>query len=188
MAQEILRQIAQLGHPILRKKAENVENIKDKKIKNLINDMTAVVMDADGVGLAAPQVYEPLKVFILASHKTSRYPDAPEMKPLAIINPQIISASAEKTKDWEACLSIPGIRGLVPRSNSITVEYQTKNGIKVNKKYSSFLARIFQHEYDHLEGLVFLDRLESNKDIISEKEYQKLIRREKSKRDQKSSR
>jgi peptide deformylase len=171
----ILCQVAQLGHPVLRKKALPVEDIKDPEIQKLINDLIATVMDADGVGLAAPQVYQSLKIFILASHPSTRYPNAPKMEPEAIINPRVISASETKTKDWEACLSIPGIRGLILRHQSIVAEYTTRDGARIKKEFDGFVARIFQHEFDHLEGLVFLDRLESNKDIISEKEYQRII-------------
>lgn len=171
----ILLQVAQLGSPILRKKAKDVGNIKDEKVQSLIENLAATVMDVDGVGLAAPQVYEPLRIFIIASHPNPRYPNAPKMKPTAIINPKIISMSGEKLKDWEGCLSIPGIRALVPRYKSVKVEYTIRNG-RVNKKeFKDFIARIFQHEYDHLEGIVFLDRLESTKDTVTEKEYQRII-------------
>lgn len=91
------------------------------------------------------------------------------------MNPTIVSHSDETEKDWEGCLSIPGVRALVPRWKSIEVSYQTRDGKKVTKTFESFLARIFQHELDHLDGLVFLDRLESTKDIYTEKEFQKVI-------------
>ncbi|HWP92654.1 MAG TPA: peptide deformylase [Thermodesulfobacteriota bacterium] len=170
-----LLQIAQLGHQILRKKADPVKNVKDIYIQNLIDDLIATVVEVNGVGIAAPQVYEPYQIFVIASHPNLRYPDAPKMEPIAIINPKINSHSEDLVKDWEGCLSIPGIRGLVPRYKSISVEYTTRNGERKERELTDFIARIFQHEYDHLNGTVFLDRLESNKDIITEKEYQKLI-------------
>jgi peptide deformylase len=170
-----LLQIAQLGHSILRKKTDPVKNVKDIYIQNLIDDLIATVVEVNGVGIAAPQVYEPYQIFIIASHPNLRYPDAPKMEPTAIINPKINSHSEDLIKDWEGCLSIPGIRGLVPRYESISVEYTTRNGEREERELTDFIARIFQHEYDHLNGIVFLDRLENNKDIITEKEYQKLI-------------
>lgn len=170
-----LLQIAQLGHPILRSKAKPVEDIRDDLVQARIDDMVATVMDVDGVGLAAPQVYEPLRIFILASHPNARYPHAPEMTPTAIINPRILSYSQERQKDWEGCLSIPGVRGLVPRAVSIDVEYTTREGKKEQKTVKGFVARVFQHEFDHLEGIVFFDRLETTKDIYMEKEYQKSV-------------
>lgn len=172
-----LLQVAQLGHPFLRRKALLVKDIKNIEIQKLIDDLITTVMDVDGVGIAAPQVYQSLRVFILASHPNPRYPNAPKMKPTAIINPKIISFSKEKAKDWEGCLSIPGIRALVPRHRSIVVEYTTRQGKKQKKDFIDFVARIFQHEYDHLEGIVFLDRIDSTKDIITEKEYQKIIKK-----------
>lgn len=183
---KLLLQIAQLGHPSLRKKSLPVLNIKDPQIQNLIDNMIVTVMDGDGVGIAAPQVYQQARIFILASHPTSRYPDAPTLEPEAIINPKIIFRSDDIVKDWEGCLSIPGIRGLIPRYESIKVEYTARDGEKINKNLKGFLARIFQHEYDHLDGLVFLDRLEINKDIISEKEYQRMIKKEKEKKRKKT--
>ena len=170
-------QVAQLGHPVLRKKAKPVKNINDPSVQELIDNLIMTVMDVDGVGIAAPQVYKSLRLFILASHPNPRYPKAPKMKPTAVINPKIISFSKEKKKDWEGCLSVPGIRGLIPRHFKIEVEYTIRDGKKVRKSYKDFVARIFQHEYDHLEGLMFTDRLDSLKDLISEKEYQKLIKK-----------
>jgi len=171
----LLLQIAQLGHPVLRKKAKKVTAIKSLKVKSIIDNLIATVKEVDGVGIAAPQVYESLQIFILVSYPNSRYPKAPKMKPLAIINPTIVSYSKATKYGWEGCLSIPGIRGIVPRSAKIDVEYETQTGKKVTKTFKGFIARVFQHEYDHLQGVLFIDRLESSRDMISEKEYQKLL-------------
>jgi len=168
-------EIAELGHPILRQRATQVENLEDEEIQNFIDDLIATAIEANGVGIAAPQVYEPKRIFIISSRPNVRYPNAPEMEPTAIINPEIISFSEEKERDWEGCLSIPGIRGLVPRHKSIRVKYLTREGKEIESEFSDFIARIFQHELDHLNGTVFLDRLESNIDLVTEKEYQKLI-------------
>lgn len=170
-----LLQIAQLGDPILRQKAKSISDITDHKIQKLIDDMLTTVMEVNGVGMAAPQVFQSLRIFIMASHPNPRYPYAPEMDPTAIINPKIVSHSTEVEKDWEGCLSIPGIRALVPRWKTVTVTYQTRTGEKVSAVYTDFLAKIFQHELDHLNGLVFLDRITSSKDIYTEQEFQKII-------------
>jgi peptide deformylase len=175
-----LLQVALLGNDVLRKKAKPIKKV-DKEIKELANDLIASLMEVDGVGIAAPQVYESKRLFIVASHPNPRYPNAPEMEPTAIINPKIISHSKEKVKDYEGCLSIPEIRGLIPRWKWINVEYTDLNGKKVKTKFSDFVARIFQHELDHLDGIVFLDRVENNKEIITTKEYLKLIKKEKKK-------
>jgi peptide deformylase len=97
------------------------------------------------------------------------------MQPEVAINPEIIERSQEIVQDWEGCLSIPGIRGEVPRHRHIRAWYRTAEGLVVERAFSDFVARIFQHEDDHLRGIVFLERLESTRDVISEKEYQKRI-------------
>lgn len=171
-----LLQIAQLGIPLLREKSSIVEKIKSKEIQTLIDDMVATVQEVDGVGIAAPQAYQSLRVFIIASHPNPRYPKAPRIKPFAVINPVLIEKSSEKEKDWEGCLSIPGIRGLVPRYTTLKIKYFTRAGKEKQLELKGFLARIFQHEYDHLEGKVFIDRLETTKDVISEKEYLRLFK------------
>ncbi|NWF58916.1 MAG: peptide deformylase [Fischerella sp.] len=167
--------IVQLGNHILRQKAARVENIQDEKIQKIIDDLIATVVKANGVGIAAPQVAQSYRVMIVASRPNPRYPDAPEMEPTAMINPKIITHSTAVVKGWEGCLSIPGIRGLVPRYKAVEVEYTDRNGKLQKQLLNGFIARIFQHEYDHLDGIVFLDRLESNRDIVTEQEYQKLI-------------
>ena len=167
--------IIQLGDPILRQKATLVENVSDERIQKLIDDLMATVAQANGVGIAAPQVAQSYRLFIVASRPNPRYPNAPEMEPTAMINPKIIAHSTEIVKGWEGCLSIPGIRGLVPRSQAIEVEYTDRNGKLQKQEFSDFVARIFQHEYDHLDGIVFLDKLESTLDIVTEQEYQKRV-------------
>ena len=142
-------------------------------VRTLVADMLETLRDANGVGIAAPQVFESQAIFIVASRPNPRYPDAPLMEPEVVINPTIIERSTEFDKDWEGCLSIPGIRGEVPRRRHITAQYYRFDGSYVEREFSDFVARIFQHEDDHLRGIVFLDRLESTRDVITEKEYQK---------------
>lgn len=173
-----LLQIAELGQSIIREKCLDVKNVKDKDIQSLIEDMIATVKEVDGVGIAANQVYENLRLFIIASHPSKRYPKAPNMVPTAMINPTLVSHTKAQEKDWEGCLSIPGVRGNVPRFKEIEVEFTAKDGVRKKKTLKTFLARIFQHEYDHLEGEVYLERLESTKDIITEKEFQKMVKKD----------
>ncbi|MEO1761688.1 MAG: peptide deformylase [Cyanobacteria bacterium J06629_18] len=167
--------IIQLGNPILRQTAKPVKQIDSANIQKLIDDLLTTISDANGVGIAAPQVAVGYRIFIVASRPNLRYPNAPLMEPTAMINPRIIAHSDEIVKDWEGCLSIPGIRGLVPRFQKIEVEYTDRNGNLVHQQLTDFVARIFQHEYDHFEGLVFLDRIESTFDIVTEQEYQNLM-------------
>jgi peptide deformylase len=173
----LLRQIAQLGHPVLRTTASPVVLPASDATRRLIDDMLATLRDAGGVGIAAPQVYEPVALFIVASRPNPRYPDAPIMEPEVVINPEIVDRSDEVVKGWEGCLSIPGIRGEVSRHRHIRVRYQTAAGLVVEREFRDFVARIVQHEDDHLRGIVFLDRLESTRDVITEKEYQKRVTR-----------
>ncbi|HEY6873136.1 MAG TPA: peptide deformylase [Geobacteraceae bacterium] len=170
----VLRQIAQLGHPVLREPVRSVTDPRDPAIRSLIDDMLATVADVDGVGIAAPQVYEPLALFIVASRPTPRYPHAPETKPTAMINPELLWASDETDAGWEGCLSVPGIRGSVQRHRRVRVRYLTLEGDIREEEYEGFLARIFQHEFDHINGLVFLDRVPDSRDFVSEKEYARI--------------
>ena len=171
----ILRQIAQLGQPVLRGMAERIADPLDPAMQALIDDMLVTVADANGVGIAAPQVYEPLALFIVASRPNPRYPHAPQMEPTAMINPEILWVSDEKEKGWEGCLSIPGLRGLVPRHRRIGVRYLTQAGEVREEEFADFLARIFQHELDHVQGMVFVDRVESTRELVTEKEYLRLM-------------
>ncbi|MDV2996729.1 MAG: Peptide deformylase [Chroococcidiopsis sp. SAG 2025] len=168
-------EIIQLGNPILRSQAEFVENIDEPQIQQLIDDLLITVKQTNGVGIAAPQVGVGDRIFIVASRPNPRYPHAPEMEPTPMINPKISARSSESVKGWEGCLSIPGIRGSVPRDRAIEVEYSDRYGKLHKQELSDFVARIFQHELDHLDGIVFLDRLETNYDLITEQEYQKLV-------------
>jgi peptide deformylase len=170
----ILRQIAQLGQPVLREQGQLITNPRDPALQVLIDDMLVTVADANGVGIAAPQVYEPLALFIVASRPNPRYPNAPEAEPTAMLNPEILWASNEKETGWEGCLSIPGIRGLVPRNRRIGVRYLTRAGELREEELEGFVARIFQHEFDHINGIVFLDRVES-RNLVTEKEYLRLV-------------
>ncbi len=171
---EIL-ELTELGNPILREVAKEVSDVADDEVQKLIDDMLVTVTDANGVGLAAPQVDSSLRIFVMASYPNPRYPDAPEIEPYAVVNPEIISESEEIEEDWEGCLSIPGIRGIVPRHKEIKVKYLDRYGKEKTEVINDFLARVFQHEFDHLEGVVFLDRLENSMDIITDKEYMKLF-------------
>ena len=173
MAQQ--REITELGNPVLRQRAENVESISDPEIQELIDDLILTAAEASGVGIAAPQVSEALRIFIIAGTASPRYPDAPETETKVIINPEIVSVSDELEKDWEGCLSIPGLRALVPRHKSIRAVYRDRNANLVEESFSDFAARVFQHEYDHINGVVFLDRVESSLEIVTENEYMKLM-------------
>ena len=166
-----IRPIAQLGHPVLRTPALPVSLPASEIIRTLADDMLATLREANGVGIAAPQVGEGFRLFIVASRPNPRYSDAPLMEPTLMINPEIVEQSADFVAGWEGCLSIPGIRGLVPRSRRIRIRYQSLDGQTIEGEFTDFVARVIQHEDDHLHGLVFLDRLASPRDVVTEREY-----------------
>jgi peptide deformylase len=170
-----LATICQLGNPILRQISAAIANVQDQDVQSLIEQLMSTLTESNGVGIAAPQLGRSLQIVIVASRPNPRYPHAPYMEPVVMINPRVRSHSEEVIKDWEGCLSIPGIRGMVPRFKSIEVEYTSGAGQLEQQEFSDFVARVFQHEYDHLEGKVFLDRVESSLEIITEVEYLKLV-------------
>lgn len=167
-------QIAQLGHPVLRQRATAVDDILSGEVQDLVDDLIATVVDAEAAGIAAPQVYSGKRVFIVSSRPSERFSDRPQMAPTPVINPEMSWMSGDKDTFWEGCLSVPGVKCLVPRSTSIRIAYTTREGEQVEREYSDYVARVFQHEYDHLEGTIFFDRIESNRDIIMDKEFLRL--------------
>lgn len=170
-----VREIAQLGDQILRLQAEAVVDVHDAEIVRIIEAMQTTLVATSGVGIAAPQISESKRIIIMASRPTPRYPSAPLMESTVMINPAFKILSETREKDWEGCLSIPGIRALVPRYKEILIYYTDIQGCLVEAQLSGFVARIFQHEVDHLEGKTYLDRVENNADIFAESEFFKLI-------------
>jgi peptide deformylase len=167
--------ITQLGNPTLRQLAQPVNNSQDPSVQALIDRMLEMMEQAGGVGIAAPQVGVSIQLVIVASRPTPRYPDAPEMIPTPMLNPRLIKHSQDVEKGWEGCLSVPGIRGLVPRYSSVMIAYLDRSGQPQEQALDGFVARIFQHEYDHLQGVVFIDRVEQTTELMSEQEYQRQI-------------
>ncbi len=172
---ETLLEIAQLGNPVLRQTAEWIEKPQDQALQILTDDLLQTMIQSAGVGIAAPQVGITKQLVIVASRPTLRYPNAPEILPIPMFNPQLLEHSDETEKGWEGCLSVPGIRGLVSRYKSVTVEYQDRDGKPQNRILHDFVARVFQHEYDHLKGIIFIDRVENTTELMSEQEYQRQI-------------
>jgi len=168
-------EITQLGHPILRQTAEPIQDVANPAFQSLMDSLITTAASANGVGIAAPQVAQSYRLLIIASRPSPRYPNAPIMEPTPMINPRIVAYESEKVKGWEGCLSIPGIRGLVPRYQTLEVEYLNRQGNLQNQILTDFVARIFQHELDHLDGIFFLDRLESTQGLVTEQEYQRLM-------------
>ncbi|MBL1209323.1 peptide deformylase [Geminocystis sp. GBBB08] len=159
-------EILQIGNPILREIATEVTEIDNPKIQTLIDELILTTKEAHGVGIAAPQIGKSYRIIIVASHPNFRYPDAPFMSPIAMINPRIVSHSEEIVIATEGCLSVKEKRGCVPRYRDIVVEYITRDGYCQRQEYSNFVARIIQHELDHLNGILFVDYLQDKLTII----------------------
>ena len=151
--------IAKLGHPVLFKKAAKVNNLPNQWVKKLIKDMTETMLDANGIGLAAPQVHVNKQIIIFREPKDEEINDDESIEITALINPKIKKISDKTYNDWEGCLSIPGMSGLVKRYFEISYEGFDMNGNVIRKKANGLHARIVQHEFDHLMGIVYINRL-----------------------------
>ncbi len=151
-----LRQIVTLPDPILRRKAKPVTRF-DADLQTLIDDMIETMREAPGVGLAAPQVGIPERVIVVEYAEDDEDEDAPK-KLYVMVNPEIKSASEETEEGIEGCLSVPGWQGEVERALAVTVKGQTSKGKPMKVKAMGWMARIFQHEIDHINGVVFTDR------------------------------
>jgi peptide deformylase len=153
--------VAKLGNPILRRVADDVpmDRVNSSDIQKLIDDMIETMKEYDGVGLAAVQVHEAKKIAVLEVADNPRYPQKPRVPLSVLINPKITILSQEMEEDWEGCLSILELRGKVPRYKTIQVAGLDRNGRNLDFVASGFHARVIQHEWDHLNGKVFLDRM-----------------------------
>lgn len=165
--------ITQLGAPVLRRPSKTVPLPLSQAHDRLIDDMIATMKKAKGVGIAAPQVGMGLRLFIVAPEPSVRYPRAPKMAPVVMINPDLVKHSKKTVTDWEGCLSIPGLRARVPRYQAIAIEFSTRDGRRLRGKLSGFVARIFQHEFDHINGMVYVDRVKDTRTFMTESEFRK---------------
>jgi len=163
--------IARMGHPVLRAKARAIDRaeIKGAAIQKLIDDMIDTMVEYHGVGLAAPQVHEGVRLFVAALDADTD--EGERQDPIAIINPEITPVGSDIVEDWEGCLSIPDIRGRVPRARAITVRAFDRKGDRIEINAHDFAARVIQHETDHLNGVLFFDRMRSFDSLTFLEEY-----------------
>ncbi|MBC9179816.1 peptide deformylase [Pseudoroseomonas ludipueritiae] len=141
--------IARMGHPVLLRRAEEVKDPHDPEIRRLLRDMAETMLDAGGLGLAAPQVYVPLRIFV--------WRDGGDVA--ALINPEIELLGEADSLGWEGCLSIPGLRGGVPRASRVAFRGLDVDGDTVEGEAEGMLARVMQHEFDHLNGVLYPMRM-----------------------------
>lgn len=167
--------VSRLGHPVLRRVTEQVplEVIARPEFQQFIDDMIETMHEYDGVGLAAPQVHVSQQVAVLEVTKHPRYPDAPSVPLTVLINPRVTVLSEETVDGWEGCLSIPEMRGVVPRYRELRVEALDRNGQPLDFIAKDFHARVVQHENDHLQGNVYLDRMPSLETLTHLTEWQR---------------
>jgi peptide deformylase len=161
--------VARMGHPVLRTRARAVDpvEIRSPAIQKLIDDLFDTMREYQGIGLAAPQVHESVRVFVagFASDEEEGRAKGERFPLTALVNPEITPIGNVVVDDWEGCLSIPDIRGRVPRAREIAVRAYDREGTRVEIRARGFTARVIQHETDHLDGILFFDRMSSLKSL-----------------------
>ena len=162
--------VARMGHPVLRTKARPLDRaeIKSAAVQKLIDDMIETMGEYHGVGLAGPQIHQGVRVFVAALDVDE---DGAAGQPIALVNPEISVVGNDIVEDWEGCLSIPDIRGRVPRPREIKVRAYDRSGERVEIHAHDFAARVIQHETDHLDGVLFVDRMRSFESLTFLDEY-----------------
>ena len=161
--------VARMGHPVLRKRARALDKaaLRNPLLQKFIDDMIETMHEYHGVGLAAPQVHEDVRVFVGLLDEEP----GPDSETTVLINPEITPDGPDKKEGWEGCLSIPDIRGMVPRFTSIGVKALDREGRPIELQLKNFAARVAQHETDHLDGILFFDRMTSMQSLTFLDEY-----------------
>lgn len=155
-----VRQVLRMGHPTLLKVAQPVTEFNTATLDRLIEDMFDTMAEQGGVGLAAPQIGESLRIVIFGFERSERYPDAAPIPMTVLINPVIEFLDAEQQADWEGCLSVPGLRGVVSRYTRIRYRGVDQCGDVIERTVKDFHARVVQHEVDHLDGILYPQKIE----------------------------
>jgi len=167
--------IARMGHPVLRRVAEPVPDPTAPEVRRLVADMIDTLEDIGGAGLAAPQVHVPWRVVMFkvpAERTTGREDDTP--LPLTVlVNPVVEPLGPERELGWEGCLSVPGLRGAVPRAARVRYRAATPEGEKIDRVAEGFHARVVQHECDHLDGVLYLQRMADMRLLAFAEEWQR---------------
>lgn len=160
-----VRPVLKMGHPLLRQVAEPVRQFGTRELAELVRDMDDTMRALDGAGLAAPQIGVPLRVVMFEVRANPRYPDAGEVPYTVLVNPELTPLGEEMEDGWEGCLSVPGLRGLVPRHRRLRYRGHDPDGALVERTVAGFHARVVQHEVDHLDGILYPMRLRSLLDL-----------------------
>jgi len=157
--------VVTIGDPRLKAETAAVEDVRD--VADLLDRMVKRLRELNGAGLAAPQVGVSVKAIVVEVRKTDVFPDRPTSPLLQMINPVIVNRPEAAEPGWEGCFSLPGLMGLVPRAEVITVDYTSLDGTDDTGQYSGYLARVLQHEIDHLNGIEFVDRMASMESLTT---------------------
>ncbi len=165
------REVIRMGHPVLRQRAEEVaaSRFGTRALRDLGRDLVRTMFDESGAGLAAPQIAAPLRVF---AYQVPAEKNQPAVPPTVLVNPVLTMAGEASELGWEGCLSIPGLRGLVPRHPSLHVAAFDVEGASLSFVAEGFHARVIQHEFDHLDGVLFLDRMRDLRALYYEDEWE----------------
>ena len=170
-----LLKIARMGHPVLRAPASAIDDPTAPWVRRLVDDMIETMEDADGTGLAAPQVYMPhrLVVFRVGGERLTGLPGDTEQDLTVLINPVIEPVGTERALGWEGCLSVPGLRGVVPRHLRIRYRGVALDGTAIEREAAGFHARVVQHECDHLDGILYPQRMTDHRLLVFLEELQR---------------
>jgi len=170
-----LLKIAKMGNPILRARAAEIVDPADPWVRRLVEDMLETMEDAGGTGIAAPQVHEPHRVvtFFVAGERTTDLPGDGEQPLTVLINPVIEPIGGEVAFGWEGCLSVPGLRGVVPRHLRVRYRGLGLDGKPIEREAAGFHARVVQHECDHLDGILYPQRMADHRLLVYSEELQR---------------
>jgi peptide deformylase len=155
----VIREVLRMGDPRLLEQSEPVQSFGTPELRDLIVDMRDTMAHLNGAGLAAPQIGVPLRVVIFGVKRNPRYPDAEEVPDTVLVNPVITPMGDEMEEAWEGCLSVPGMRGLVPRHAKLRYRGFDESGAPIDRTVEGFHARVVQHECDHLDGILYPMRI-----------------------------
>jgi len=173
----MILKVARLGHPAIRTPAQAIHPamITSPEFQRLLDDMVDTMREYSGVGLAAPQVHLSIQLAVIEVSHHPRYPEMPQVPLTYLINPRVTVLDAANSNDWEGCLSIPEMRGLVPRYRQLRVVALGRQAEGLDFVASDFHARVIQHETDHLKGEVYLDRMPNLKSLTHLAEWQRFV-------------
>jgi peptide deformylase len=154
-----VREVLRMGHPVLRERAKPVEKLATPELRALVQDMKDTMAAKNGAGLAAPQIGVGQRVVIFGVSRNPRYPDAEEVPFTVLVNPKLVMLTRDVEQDWEGCLSVPGMRGVVPRYTKLRYTGFDEEGNPIERVAEGFHARVVQHECDHLDGILYPQRM-----------------------------